>query len=265
MSKVKIEGNASGTGTFTIAAPNSSTDRTLTLPDEAGTVLTSASDIPSDNLTGSVTVDGSGRVGIGTSSPGSELHVAGQIEVTTDTTTPSGGSAYFYKSTAGATVSGYNTVIETGSLGSRSERMRIDYSGRVTMPYQPGFYTRRSVQGDNRAANAQEWSVTGTGSFNTGGHFNASNGRFTAPVSGKYVFVAVPGYKQTGIDFSWKFAVNGTTFNEPVRFLGALNSHSTATGAFVASLTAGDYVTVEMGSLHHANSSVNFFSGYLLG
>jgi hypothetical protein len=43
MSKVKIEGNASGTGTFTIAAPNSSTDRTLTLPDEAGTVVTTAS------------------------------------------------------------------------------------------------------------------------------------------------------------------------------------------------------------------------------
>ena len=45
MSKVAIQGNASGTGTFTIAAPNSNTDRTLTLPDEAGTVLTSASNI----------------------------------------------------------------------------------------------------------------------------------------------------------------------------------------------------------------------------
>ena len=44
MSKVAIAGNASGTGTFTIAAPNSNTDRTLTLPDEAGTVLTSASE-----------------------------------------------------------------------------------------------------------------------------------------------------------------------------------------------------------------------------
>jgi hypothetical protein len=42
MSKVKISGNASGTGTFTIAAPNSNTDRTLTLPDEAGTLITSA-------------------------------------------------------------------------------------------------------------------------------------------------------------------------------------------------------------------------------
>ena len=41
MSKVAIKGNASGTGTFTLEAPNSNTDRTLTLPDEAGTVLTS--------------------------------------------------------------------------------------------------------------------------------------------------------------------------------------------------------------------------------
>ena len=41
MSKVALTGNNSGTGTFTIAAPNSNNDRTLTLPDEAGTVLSS--------------------------------------------------------------------------------------------------------------------------------------------------------------------------------------------------------------------------------
>ena len=43
MSKVSISGNASGTGVFTIQAPNSNVDRVLSLPDEAGTVLTSAS------------------------------------------------------------------------------------------------------------------------------------------------------------------------------------------------------------------------------
>ena len=42
MSKIALEGNASGIGTFTISAPNGNTDRTLVLPDEAGTVLTSA-------------------------------------------------------------------------------------------------------------------------------------------------------------------------------------------------------------------------------
>jgi hypothetical protein len=40
MSKVAITGNASGTGTFTIASPDSNSDRTLTLPDNSGTVQT---------------------------------------------------------------------------------------------------------------------------------------------------------------------------------------------------------------------------------
>ena len=38
MSKVTIQGDANGTGIFTIASPNSNTDRTLVLPDEAGTM-----------------------------------------------------------------------------------------------------------------------------------------------------------------------------------------------------------------------------------
>lgn len=50
MSKVQLQGNASGTGIFTIASPNSNTDRTLTLPDNTGTVLTTASNL--SGLTG---------------------------------------------------------------------------------------------------------------------------------------------------------------------------------------------------------------------
>jgi hypothetical protein len=42
MSKVALSGNASGTGTFTIASPNGNTDRTLNLPDSNGTILTTA-------------------------------------------------------------------------------------------------------------------------------------------------------------------------------------------------------------------------------
>ena len=40
MSKIALTPNASGTGTLTIAAPNTSTDRTLTLPDSTGTIDT---------------------------------------------------------------------------------------------------------------------------------------------------------------------------------------------------------------------------------
>jgi hypothetical protein len=52
MSKVQLQGNASGTGIFTIASPNSNIDRTLTLPDNTGTILTSASTgISASNIT----------------------------------------------------------------------------------------------------------------------------------------------------------------------------------------------------------------------
>ena len=49
MSKVTIAGDVNGTGVFTIAAPNGNTNRTLTLPDEAGTVLTTAG-VPSSAM-----------------------------------------------------------------------------------------------------------------------------------------------------------------------------------------------------------------------
>jgi len=78
MSKVSIQGDISGTGDFTIKAPNSNVDRTLNLPDEAGTVLTNVSDIETQvktatNATGSAPVyacrawvnfDGTGTVSI---------------------------------------------------------------------------------------------------------------------------------------------------------------------------------------------------------
>ena len=38
MAKVKIQGNASGTGVLTVTAPNTSTDRTITLPDSTDTL-----------------------------------------------------------------------------------------------------------------------------------------------------------------------------------------------------------------------------------
>ena len=47
MSKISLKPNSAGTANFEIAAPATNTDRTFTLPDEAGTVLTNASDIES--------------------------------------------------------------------------------------------------------------------------------------------------------------------------------------------------------------------------
>lgn len=43
MSKIALTPNVGGTATFTLAAPGTNTDRTLTLPDNSGTVITTAS------------------------------------------------------------------------------------------------------------------------------------------------------------------------------------------------------------------------------
>jgi hypothetical protein len=45
MSQVKISGNASGTGVLTIAAPNTNTDRSITIPDKAGAIAVGAGTI----------------------------------------------------------------------------------------------------------------------------------------------------------------------------------------------------------------------------
>jgi hypothetical protein len=56
MSKIALSGNASGTGTFTIASPDSNSDRTLNLPDSAGTIATAESTLAQFNASGSAPV-----------------------------------------------------------------------------------------------------------------------------------------------------------------------------------------------------------------
>ena len=72
MAKVKIQGNASGTGVLTVTAPNTSTDRVITLPDATATIATTTevalkAPIASPEFTG--------NVGIGKTSPSQKLEV----------------------------------------------------------------------------------------------------------------------------------------------------------------------------------------------
>ena len=79
MAKVKIQGHASGTGVLTVTAPNTSTDRTITLPDATGTLLNSDGSgasltaLNASNL-GSGTVP-TARLGSGTAN--SSVHLRG--------------------------------------------------------------------------------------------------------------------------------------------------------------------------------------------
>ena len=63
MSKISLEPNDSGAGTFSIVSPDSNTNRTLNLPDEAGKLLSTGNDDPAEvfkqsNILGTVSESG---------------------------------------------------------------------------------------------------------------------------------------------------------------------------------------------------------------
>ena len=190
--------------------------------------------------------------------PGATMKLAAAIQakaVTSDGNASDDSGAYLQ----------FLTKPESASL---AESMVIHSDGEVTKVKQPGFFARRSIVGDGRSAGAQEWTVSGTGTFNTGSHFNASNGRFTAPIAGRYLFTAAPGYKQSSHNFQFYFRINGGDASEPVRFIDGgddLTSHSLAAGSVIYNLSANDYVDIYIGVTHHVNLTTNYFMGYLLG
>jgi hypothetical protein len=71
LAKIKLQGHASGTGILTVTAPNTSTDRTITLPDDTATIATTtdvAARLPSITDNGNataITIDSAENIGIG--------------------------------------------------------------------------------------------------------------------------------------------------------------------------------------------------------
>jgi hypothetical protein len=107
MSKVALSGNASGTGTFTIASPNSNTDRTLSLPDATGTVQVSGN--PISGTTGTFSGAVSGTTGTFTSgvSVGPSVTFGDATVQTTAAVAPT--TATVLAATAGASVGAVGT------------------------------------------------------------------------------------------------------------------------------------------------------------
>jgi hypothetical protein len=118
MSQVTLQGNASGTGIFTVAAPNSNTNRTLTLPDATGTVVTTdaTQTLTNKSISGAQIDSGTvavARLGSGTPGAGNFLRGDGAWEAV-PAAAPS--TAQVLSATAGASAGAVGTYAFLGSV-----------------------------------------------------------------------------------------------------------------------------------------------------
>jgi len=155
----------------------------------------------------------------------------------------------------------YNNALSGKVLG-------LDTSGRMTLPFQPAFSARQTSTGLTTATDAeQKFDVV---VFNTGSYYNASTGRFTAPIAGKYYFAAQLLGSNTNARAIFYLAKNNSQ-NVPTVEASSTANQYTSIGTFgLFDLAAGDYISVKNGGssenlFYSSPSNQNWFIGYLIG
>ncbi len=199
------------------------------------------------------------RVGIGTSSPARTLHVQTNQQVIGRFNAGTNTKAILSLEDTNTTGENYVSIASEGNdmffRAGGSERMRIDNAGRVTMPYQPAFKASR-LSGNVGAGNTF---VFNSASFNTGGHYNTSTGRFTAPVSGVYQFNVIlltANTNPTG-HYYWRVLLNGSTsFVDAYSHNDTANTYVHYPASFSLYLSTNDYIEISV-------SAGTFFSLFL--
>tara|TARA_B100001093_G_scaffold399052_1_gene386478 strand:+ start:498 stop:1517 length:1020 start_codon:yes stop_codon:yes gene_type:complete len=124
-------------------------------------------------------------------------------------------------------------------------RMRVDELGRVTKPAQPcfsGINATGSGSGSGGTAEKMKYRTSGAMNFaNVGDMHNISNGRFTVPVAGNYIFFFTN--LQTGDKYSHLYK-NGSMLGGSGASLGYTGDggYNDLSAGGIVTLAANDYV-----------------------
>jgi hypothetical protein len=295
--------SANGTGLITgIASGSSITNAQLTTPTVSGNLSldstgTTGVRAPSANTlafhtagTEDMRLTSDGILSIGITNPytGTKLSVKNSatntysatafpsgrtFDLITNSANTSDYSGIRFSDSANGRESFYGVVQESGGPGAfvwqnytsagYSEKMRIDSSGRVTMPYQPAFYAMK-----NNATLSSTTAVVFEDVYvNIGSHYNPSNGRFTAPVAGTYHFSA---------NFLKRNGAGRLLFHKNDTYYGSGNSQAFTSvnetmlaATIIITLAVNDYINViasiDAGDVYTDPNGHNGFSGFLIG
>jgi len=252
MSKIRIYGDTSGY--IDVAAPAAADNSTLDLSTVAKTTgdQTFSGDVnvawSDNNFIGMPFSDGSQfKMGMQPKSSQRDLQIVSQ-------------------SNDGFGVSG--VTVHTGS--TLTERMRIDASGRVTMPYQPSFLVGFGATNTISLTDGSliEFDNDSSGiAFDNGNNFDTSGGnhRFTVPVSGTYFFNLTVKCSTVG-NFSGALKVNGSNSNIVDAPVGFSSSNDSCVTTLVMQLNTNDYVQAfTRNGNYQLYKGHTFWSGFLVG
>ena len=172
-------------------------------------------------------------------------------------------------------ITNVNTGIIKDSTGNTTA-MTIDSVGRVLKPSQISYCVVSTASSQQYTASAVVGLVPPTpnsstnGFHNIGGHFDVSNGTFTAPIAGRYLIHCSYTVWFTGgsLNDGWQIQslLNGSSNHDFYHGGGSNGYEARANATCIFNLSASDYVSFQMqGYGGTATLQHHIFYGYLLG